>query len=150
MPRLRIPGPRIHSICIHGFPSIQGFPFGCPWFLDVNLQFSIQVWISTLISKQGYPCNGCPCNMNIYEWISIFYGYQSSFIHAFIAIHLDVHWFLWISIHAWTCYGFSIHGCLDKGSNLTTQCGTVCHKLDCHGRVSSHDAVSNYVNCVFR
>jgi len=31
--------------------------------------------------------------------IFMFYGYQSSIIHAFINIHLDIYWFLWISMH---------------------------------------------------
>ena len=34
-----------------------------------------------------------------------FYGYQSSIIHAFMDIHLDIIGFLWISMH-----GFSIQG----------------------------------------
>ena len=45
-----IPGPSIHSIFIHGFPKIHGYPYGYPWFLDGSLQLSMQVWISKLIS----------------------------------------------------------------------------------------------------
>jgi len=29
----------------------------------------------------------------------MFYGYQSSIIHAFVDIHLDILGFLWISMH---------------------------------------------------
>jgi len=57
-------------------PKIYGYQHGYPLFLDVSLQVSIQVWISTLISKEGYPCKG----INIHEWISTLnvgvYGYS--------------------------------------------------------------------------
>jgi len=48
---------------VSGF-SLEG-SHGYPWFLDVSLQISTQVWISTLISKQGYPCK------DIVPWISV-------------------------------------------------------------------------------
>ena len=90
------------------FPKIHGYPFEYPWFLDVSLQFSIEVWISTLISSRDIHARtsykGSPWNMNIHEWISMFSGYQSSITRVFIDINLDIHW--WI----WTRSGFSIQG----------------------------------------
>ena len=74
--------------------------FGCQSSI---LHTSVDVHI--LITKQGYPCK------DILQWMSVeheylrmddihsFYGYQSSIIHAFINIHLDIHWFLWMSMH---------------------------------------------------
>jgi len=80
--------------------------------LDVSLQFYIQVWISTLISKKGYPCNDIlqlisvdhkyPCmDINVL-WISLF-NYPSFMdihfdIQAFMDIQFDIHGFLWISM----------------------------------------------------
>jgi len=83
----------------HRFPKVHGHPFGYQGFLDVSLQFSIQVWISTLISMQGHFTMDVRGTWIFTKWISMFYGYQSSITHAFIDIHLDVHWFLWISMH---------------------------------------------------
>jgi len=87
------PGQRIHCTAIHGFPKIHGYQHGYPCFLHVSLKLSTQVWISTLISKQGYPYKG------ILEWISINYkmnGYpcfmdMSLIILGFMDIHLDIH-----------------------------------------------------------
>jgi len=69
-------------------------------FWDDSLWLAIQAWISTLISKQGYPCK------NILYWISVknkypwtFCEYQSSIIHVFMDIHLDILGFLWISMY---------------------------------------------------
>ena len=69
--RPRVPGPRIHSI--HPYMEFQkstdiNMDILDFWilvfyeyfrFLDISLRLlvlSIQVWIFTLISKQGYPC----------------------------------------------------------------------------------------------
>ena len=52
LPLNTVPGPRIHSKSMHGFPKIDGYQHGYPWFLDISLQLSIQAWIS----KHGYPC----------------------------------------------------------------------------------------------
>ena len=54
---------------------------GYPLFLDVSLQFPIQVRISTLISKQGYPCK------DILELISVEHKFQWMDIH-FMDINL--------------------------------------------------------------
>ena len=43
--------------------------------------------------------NGRPWNMNIHERTNVFYEYQSSIIHIFINIHLDIHWVIWISMY---------------------------------------------------
>jgi len=77
---------RIHSISIHGYPKIYSYPFGYPWFLDVSLQFSIQVRISTLISKQGYPCK------DILQWMPVKHEYP----------RMDIH-ILWISLFNHQC-----------------------------------------------
>ena len=100
---IETPGPRIHSISVHGISKIHCYPYGYSWFLDVSLQFSIHVWISTLISKYRdiharIFHNEYPWNMNIHEWISIFMFLRISvFNHTFIDIHMDIHWFIWIS-----------------------------------------------------
>jgi len=104
------PGPRINSISIHGFLKIHGYPYGYSWFLDVSLQLSMQVWISSLISNPGNPCkdilrwisvkNKCPW-MDIHVWISVFnYPCFQWYPCGNPLISMDV--------HAWTCYGFSI------------------------------------------
>jgi len=62
---LAFPGPRIRSKSMHWFPKIHGYEHGYTLFLDVSLQLSIQAWISTLISKHGYPCK------DISQWISV-------------------------------------------------------------------------------
>ena len=103
-PLLLHPGPRIHSISIHGFRKIQGYQQGYyPWFFDVILQLSIQVWIYTLISKQGYQCKDIlhwKSVKNEYPFMDIHvYGYQSLIILAFMDIHLDILGFLWISMY---------------------------------------------------
>ena len=87
-----IPSPRIHSISIHGFTKIHGYQHRYPWFLDVSLQLSIQVWISTEISKQGYPCK------DILQWISVNNIYPWMDIHVFMDISLELSMLLWISI----------------------------------------------------
>ena len=56
--------------------KIHGYEHGYPWFLDVSLQLSIQVWISTLISKQGYPCK------DILQWKTVNKVYQWADIHV--------------------------------------------------------------------
>ena len=102
------PGRRIHSISIHGFTKIQNYPHGYPWFLYVSLLLSIQVLISTFISKQGYPCK------DILQWISVKHKYQWMDTHLWISVfnYSCFYGYPWISmdIHAWTCYGFSIQG----------------------------------------
>jgi len=37
--------------------------------------------------------------INIHEWISTFYGYQSLIINNFMGIHLDILGFLWVSVY---------------------------------------------------
>jgi len=111
------PDPRTHSISIHWFPKVHGYPYGYLWFLDVSLQFSMQVWISTLISKQGYPCK------DILQWMSVEYEYPRMDIHVLWISVFSYPCFYWYSfgyqlismdIHAWTLYGFSILGCSDS------------------------------------
>jgi len=83
----------------------------------------MEVWVSTLISKQGYPCKDIRqwISVNKYSWtdILVFYEYRFSAIHAFMDVHLDILGFLWIytqllamDIHALTFYGFSNQGYL--------------------------------------
>jgi len=110
--RKHTPGPRIHNISIHGFPTIRGYQHGYPWFLDVTLQLSIQVWISALISKLGYPYK------DILRWISVNNKNSWMDIRVFMDIRLQLSILLWIhpfgnpwisvDIRALTCYGFSI------------------------------------------
>ena len=73
-------------------------------FLDVSLQLSIQAWISTLISKHGYPCkdipHGYPWTINIHEWMSMF-----------LQIRLQLSMLLWISI--WIYLDFYGYPCID-------------------------------------
>jgi len=52
--------------------------------LDVSLQFSIQVWKSTMISKQGYPCK------YILQWMSVEDDYPRMDIHVFMGISLQL------------------------------------------------------------
>ena len=47
-------------ISIHGFPKIYGYQHWYPWFLDISLPLSIKVWMSTISSKQEYPCWDIP------------------------------------------------------------------------------------------
>jgi len=92
--------------------KIQGYPYGYAWFLNVSLQLSMQVWIPTLISKQGYPCknNGCSWNMNIHEWIS------KVFLDTSLQLSMHIYWYpfgyplISMDIHAWICSGSSILG----------------------------------------
>ena len=88
-------------------------PWWYPWFLDVSLQFSIHVWISTLISKQGYPCK------DIIPWMSVKHEYPRMDIHVSWISVFNYPCFYWypfgyllisMDIHAWTCYGFLIQG----------------------------------------
>jgi len=51
-----------------------------------DIHFGIQVGVS----MQGYSTK-MQWKMNIHEWISMFYGYQSSISHAFTDIYLDIH-----------------------------------------------------------
>ena len=83
-----------------------------PWFLD--LQFSIQVWIS----KQGYPWKD---NLQL---ISMEHNYPCMDIHVFVDISLQLSMLLWISMRVSMLYGYlgiygflwiSMHG-LAKGS----------------------------------
>jgi len=100
---------------------VHCYSYEYQWFLDISLQLSMQVWISTLISKQGYPCrdihaktfyNGCPWSINIHEWVTLFSWisviiypcfYWYPFGYPLISTNIDV----------WTCYGFSIQECSD-------------------------------------
>jgi len=52
----------------------------------------MQVWLSTLISKQGYPC------IDILQWISVNNKYPWMDIHVFMDISLELSLLLWISI----------------------------------------------------
>ena len=106
-------GPRIHSKSMHGCQKIHGYQHGYPSFLDVSLQLSIQAWISALISKHGYPCK------YISQWISVSNKYSLMDIHVFwisVFNYLCFYGYpfgypwIYIDIHALTCYGFSIQG----------------------------------------
>jgi len=99
------PGLRFHGISIHGFTKIHGYQHGYPWFLDVSLQLSIQVWISTEISKQGYPCK------DILQWISVNNKYPRMDIHVYMDISLQLSMLLWISI--WISLDFYGYPCID-------------------------------------
>jgi len=99
------PGRRTHSISIQGFPKIHGYHHGYPWFLDVSLQLSIQVWISTLISKQGYQCR------DIMKWMFVNNKHPWMVIHVFMDISLTLSMLLWISIRiSFDFYGYP---CID-------------------------------------
>ena len=106
--KLLNPGPRIHSISIHRVPKIHVYQHGYPWFWDVSLQLSIQV--STLISKQGYPCKDIlqSISLNKYPWMYIHVLWISVFNNP--CFYKYPFGYPWISmdIHALTSYGFSI------------------------------------------
>jgi len=48
---------------------------------------------------QGHSAMDIRKIINIHKRISMIYGYQSSIIHAFMNIHLDILGFLWVSMH---------------------------------------------------
>jgi len=102
---LNNPGPRIHRISTHGFPKFHGYQHGYPWFLDVSLQLSIKVRISTLISKEGYPCK------DMLQRISVNNKYPWMDIHVFMDINLQLSMLLWISI--WISLDFYGYPCID-------------------------------------
>jgi len=99
----RHPGPRIHSKDMHGFPKIHGYQHGYPWYLDASIQLSIQAWISTLISKHGYPCKDIPQRISLnkkYPYMDIHVLWILVFSYScFMDVHLDILGFLWISMH---------------------------------------------------
>jgi len=103
------PNPTIHNTSIYELPKIHCYPYEHPWFLDDSLQLSMQVWISKLISKQGYPFKD-----NL-QWIAVEHEYPRMDIDV---LCISV-WFypcsfgyplIFVDILAWTCYGFSIQG----------------------------------------
>jgi len=82
-------------------------------YFYVSLQLSIKVWISTLISKQGYPFK------DILQWISVNNKYPWMDIYVLWISDFNYWCFYgypfgnpWISmdIHTLTCYGSSILG----------------------------------------
>jgi len=110
-----IPGPRIHiahpymdlwkstiiQIKIHDlWMSVFNSPYKCEWI------------ISTLISKQGYPCK------NLLQWMSVELEYPRMDIDviwisvfSYPSFYCPIRYSLIsMDIHAWTCYGFSILG----------------------------------------
>jgi len=86
--------------CVYPHIDIQA---GVSMSFYVSLQLSIQVCISTLISKQGYPCKDTLQWVSVnneYPWIDIHvYGCPSSIIHDCMNILWDILGFLWISMH---------------------------------------------------
>jgi len=75
----------IHDFCM----SVFNYLYQCGyrhWYLsrDIHARTSF---------------NGYPYTINIHEWISTFYGYQSSINNASTDIHLDILGFLRISMH---------------------------------------------------
>jgi len=85
----------------HSYPrrDIHAWTFynGCPWNVNnhkwiamfyVSLQLSMQVWISTFISKKRYPC------MDILQWMSVEREYPQTDIHV-----------SWLSVFHYLCLG---------------------------------------------
>ena len=108
---IKVSGPRIHSISIHGFPNTHVHQHEYPWFLDASLQLSIQVWISTLISKQGYSHKYILQRISVnnkYPWMDIHVLWISVFNYpCFYGYPFGYPWTS-MDVHALTCYGFSI------------------------------------------
>jgi len=68
---------------VFNYPYKRGYPHGYP--------------ITDILARTFR--NRYPETINIHKWISVFNGCKSSIIHASMDIHLDIHGFLWISMH---------------------------------------------------